>query len=40
MLVVTHNPELAGHMPRRYSMIDGRMVEDGGNSSEEHHHLA
>jgi lipoprotein-releasing system ATP-binding protein len=40
MLVVTHNHELAGHMPRRYSMVDGRMIEDTGNSSEEHHHLA
>ena len=40
MLVVTHNPELAAHMPRRYSMIDGRMVEGDGTSTEEHHHLA
>jgi lipoprotein-releasing system ATP-binding protein len=30
MLVVTHNPELAGMMPRRLHMIDGgRLVEEG-----------
>jgi lipoprotein-releasing system ATP-binding protein len=40
MLVVTHNPELAGHMPRRYSMVDGRMVEDHASAGEDHRHLA
>jgi len=38
MLVVTHNPELAAHMPRRYSMVDGRMVEDA--AAGDHRHLA
>ena len=40
MLVVTHNPELAAHMPRRYSMVDGRMVEDTGAGAGDHRHLA
>ena len=40
MLVVTHNPELAAHMPRRYSMVDGRMVEDTASTGEDHRHLA
>jgi lipoprotein-releasing system ATP-binding protein len=39
MLVVTHNPELAAHMPRRFSMLDGRMVEDTA-AGEDHRHLA
>jgi lipoprotein-releasing system ATP-binding protein len=28
MLVVTHNPELAGRMPRRLHMVEGRLGED------------
>jgi len=40
MLVVTHNPELAAQMPRRFNMIDGRMVEETGAPAEDHRHLA
>jgi len=29
LLVVTHNPELAGRMPRELKMIDGRIADDG-----------
>ena len=38
LLVVTHNPELAGLMPRRLHMIDGgRLIEEGFPSSPEPH---
>jgi lipoprotein-releasing system ATP-binding protein len=30
MLVVTHNPELAGRMPRTIRMVDGQLYEEGG----------
>ena len=35
LLVVTHNPELAGRMPRELRMIDGRIAEDGGQDRAE-----
>ncbi len=33
MLIVTHNPELAGRMPRRIRMVDGRLLEDDGRAT-------
>jgi lipoprotein-releasing system ATP-binding protein len=43
MLIVTHNPELAAHMPRRLMMVDGRIVEERTAdlaSNGDHSHLA
>ncbi|HJZ85884.1 MAG TPA: ABC transporter ATP-binding protein [Polyangia bacterium] len=42
MLVVTHNPELASHMPRRLTMVDGQLLEGAAPAAEtgDHRHLA
>jgi lipoprotein-releasing system ATP-binding protein len=34
MLIVTHNPALAGGMPRRLHMVDGRLLENEPESQE------